>query len=128
MLFFFKFIPKGAGCVDAVRTASAQLTDLFKKGNGPAKVKELFNTCTAPESDVDISNFASEVIGNFQGATQYYGRPNFPSLKTMCDMMVNGRSANPNPSSPSKSSLLAYIFHRVDSHLASELHLSATLL
>jgi len=79
----------GDKCVETVKTSMDDFHALVAgtAENSETILKGLFNPCNPLLTDLDRSQIEAQVMGNFQGITQYNDFEKF-NLKNVCDIFV----------------------------------------
>eukprot|EP01119_Soliformovum_irregulare_P025979 TRINITY_DN976_c0_g1_i1.p1 TRINITY_DN976_c0_g1~~TRINITY_DN976_c0_g1_i1.p1 ORF type:complete len:478 (-),score=104.81 TRINITY_DN976_c0_g1_i1:87-1496(-) len=84
----------GTQCVSRISEAVSAVQSMLQTPSGISKLETLFNTCAPLMTSLDIQNFASLLMGNFQGVVQYNDDNRNPISRTwdvtaVCNIMVN---------------------------------------
>jgi len=86
----------GKRCDAQIYQATQQLQSMLNSSQND-QVQSMFNTCTVPESDLDIANFISSLMGNFMEIVQYDDEGGNPiTIQTLCNIMDNGSNVLAN--------------------------------
>ncbi|CAF0704571.1 unnamed protein product [Brachionus calyciflorus] len=87
-------------CPRFIAQAMSQIEGLMMTPGGRSTLEKLFRTCDSIDSDLDVANFYSAVIGNFEEAVQYnkdnrLSRNTTITIDLLCDTMDQGSIGDP---------------------------------
>lgn len=88
----------GAQCDSLIAQATTLINDMLSSSYGKAKLEQMFNVCAPMQTDLDISTFFNNLMGNWMGVVQYNDENGNPiDIKYLCNIMES------TPSSPLES-------------------------
>lgn len=88
-----KELKNGQQCVDRIKQGFTTIESKLSSSAGRSELEKLFQSCDKLETSDDLSNFVTNVAGNFAGVDQYNRdyRPYSPTfnitIDTLCDVM-----------------------------------------
>jgi len=83
----------GKACADNIHLATQKIQAMLKTSAGRNQVKQLFNTCSVPETEKDIATFMSNLMDNWMGVVQYNREGSSgPNITGLCAIMTNAQS------------------------------------
>jgi len=78
----------GITCDQSIQAATMQIQTLLSNSTGRQMISKFFNTCAIIETDLDVENFMSTIMGNFMESVQY--NTDLPSnlmIPSLCNIM-----------------------------------------
>ncbi|KAL6061256.1 Thymus-specific serine protease [Balamuthia mandrillaris] len=85
----------GIQCEENIQTATQTIQKMLQSASGQSQLQKLFNTCTVPRVQEDISTFMSNLMGNWMGTVQYNDEGGNPvDITYLCNILNSGSSKN----------------------------------